>query len=329
MEFESLKGLRLQGIAKAIHKFFLIITFPLRRVFLFLGLLLVFVVVIAAIPMSQGVSYKHIVDWYLLRYDEVKTQTTEKVTHKPEAIERKLKNEIKKEHNKEVKKEKRKEFKFKETAAPDRRHISDDLKKKMGEINTKNASDSSKTEAKKRKTLNLKQSLGIRSSNIKKVWKRNEQPFFAKLADKNNITPVVAPVKATLQLKPDPVIPDSDAVVQMPQIKQKLEYRKIDTLPLTYEEKPEHVEGNALILGPNDLIVGDKYIILYGIYTDADKQDYNKANVYLKELADKKTLECEIVAYTYQNHATAICFLDGMSINQNLVDAGFATDVAL
>ena len=55
----------------------------------------------------------------------------------------------------------------------------------------------------------------------------------------------------------------------------------------------------------------------------------NKANVYLKELADKKTLECEIVAYTYQNHATAICFLDGMSINQNLVDAGFATDVAL
>lgn len=329
MEFESLKGLRLQGIAKAIHKFFLIITFPLRRGFLFLGLLLVFVVAMAAIPMSQGVSYKHIVDWYLLRYDEVKTQTTAKIKSKPEAIERKLKNKMKKEHNKEVKKEKRKEFKFKETAAPDRRHISDDLKKKMAAATKQNVSDIKQAEPQKRKTIKIKQSSGIRDTGIKKVWKRNEEPFFANLAKKNNINPTVAPIKATLQLKPNPVVPDSETIAQMPEIKQKLEYRKIDTLPLTYEEKPEHIEGNALILGPNDLIVGDKYIILYGIYTDADKQDYNKANVYLKELADKKTLECEIVAYTYQNHATAICFLDGMSINQNLVDAGFATDVAL
>lgn len=329
MEFESLKGLRLQGIAKAIHKFFLIITFPLRRGFLFLGLLLVFVVAMAAIPMSQGVSYKHIVDWYLLRYDEVKTQTTAKIKSKPEAIERKLKNKMKKEHNKEVKKEKRKEFKFKETAAPDRRHISDDLKKKMAAATKQNVSDIKQAEPQKRKTIKIKQSSGIRDTGIKKVWKRNEEPFFANLAKKNNINPTVAPIKATLQLKPNPVVPDSETIAQMPEIKQKLEYRKIDTLPLTYEEKPEHIEGNALILGPNDLIVGDKYIILYGIYTDAGKQDYNKANVYLKELADKKTLECEIVAYTYQNHATAICFLDGMSINQNLVDAGFATDVAL
>lgn len=329
MEFESLKGLRLQGIAKAIHKFFLIITFPLRRGFLFLGLLLVFIVAIAAIPMSQGVSYKHIIDWYMLRYDEVKNQTTEKIKSKPEAIERKLKNKIKKEHKKEVKNEKRKEFKFKETAAPDRRHISDALKKKMGETDKQNNADTKQNEPKKRKTIKIKQSSGIRDTGIKKVWKRNEEPFFAKIANKSGVNPIVAPVKATLQLKPDPVISDNNVVAKMPKFKQKLEYRKIDTLPLKYEDNPEHIEGNAIILGPNDLIVGDKYIILYGIYTDANKQDYNQANVYLKELADKKQVECEIVAYTYQNHATAICFLDGKSINKNLVDAGFAIDVAL
>lgn len=329
MEFESLKGLRLQGVAKAIHKFFLIITFPLRRGFLFLGLLLVFIVAIAAIPMSQGVSYKHIVDWYLLRYDEVKTQTTAKIKNKPEAIERNLKNKIKKEHKKEVKKEKRKEFKFKETAAPDRRHVSDALKKKMGENDKQNNSDTKQEKTKKRKTIKIKQSSGIRDTGIKKVWKRNEEPFFAKLAEQNGVNPIVAPVKATLQLKPNPVVPDSETIAQLPEFKQKLEYRKIDTLPLKYEDNLEHIEGSAIVLGPNDLIVGDKYIILYGIYTDANKQDYNKANVYLKELADKKQVECEIVAYTYQNHATAICFLDGMSINKNLVDAGFATNVAL
>ena len=329
MDFESLKGIRLQGIGKAIHRFFLIITFPLRRGFLFIGLLLVFIVAMAAIPMSQGVSYKHIIDWYLLRYDDVKMKTTSKINAKPEAIERKLKNKIKKKINKETKKEERKTFKFKETAAPDRRNISDDLKKKMGDISDKSAFSAQKTESAKRKTLNVKQSAIVRDTSVKKVWKRKDGPFFAKLAEKNNIQPDAVPLHTTLQFKADPVIPDSDLVVKYLGVKQKLEYRKIDTLPLTYEETPEHVEGKTIVLGPNDLIVGDKYIILYGIYTDAQKQDYEKANVYFKELADQKQVECEIVAYTNQNHATAICFLEGKSINQNMVDAGFATNVAL
>ena len=47
------------------------------------------------------ISQISIVDCYLLRYDEVKTQTTAKIKSKPEAIERKLKNTMKKEHNKE------------------------------------------------------------------------------------------------------------------------------------------------------------------------------------------------------------------------------------
>ena len=171
MKFESLKGIRLQGIGKAIHKFFLAITFPFRRCFLFLGLLLVGVVIIAAIPMSQGVSYKHIVDWYLLRYDEVKDSVPEKIRTKPEAIERKLKNELKK----ELKKEKRKEFKFKETAAPDRRHISDDLKRKMeqGVVNKPLDDAQSQSAEPKLKTFNFENS-PFRGAPTKKVWNRKE-----------------------------------------------------------------------------------------------------------------------------------------------------------
>ena len=70
-------------------------------------------------------------------------------------------------------------------------------------------------------------------------------------------------------------------------------------------------------------------MILYGIYTDPAKYNQDDANQYLKELADGKILECKILAYTYRNIATGVCFLDGRSVNRNLVDAGFADNVAL
>lgn len=350
MKFESLKGLRLHGIAKAIHRFFLIITFPLRRCFLFLGLLLVFVVIMAAIPMSQGVSYKHIVDWYLLRYDEVKMKVPAKIKTKPEAIERKLKNEIKKEQ----KKEKRKEFKFKETAAPDRRHVSDELKRKMGEgvvnkpLVTDENKDKNKQDNVKYKSFNLGNS-PFRRSGIKKVWNRKDdrKPYFAKLADKQAkineekqkavavveqlvSAEQVAPIEQILPVKTDPVKPVANELVAEIQAPEKnISYRKIDSLPLKYEETPQHIEGTAIIFSANDLSVGDNYVILYGIYTNEEKYNPDEAAEYLKELAEQKHIECDIVAYTYQNYATALCYIDGKSINQNLVDAGFADNIAL
>jgi len=67
MKFESLKGVRLQGIAKSIHKFFLIVTYPFRHSFKFLGFLIVGLVFFASIPMMRGVSFEHILDWYMLK----------------------------------------------------------------------------------------------------------------------------------------------------------------------------------------------------------------------------------------------------------------------
>ncbi len=337
MKFESLKGLRLQGVGKAIHKFFLVITFPLRRGFLFLGLLFVFIVIMAAIPMSQGVSYKHITDWYLLKYDEVKNQAPLKKKDHPEAVERKLKNNIKKEQLKE----KRKTIKFKETAAPDRKYISDELKNKMGaETEKQTVKKQVRQEPTKRKTFKLKAS-PFRHASVKDTWvkKTQEKPYFAKIMEqtgdidvktvgKENIK--VAPISEPFEIKPNIEVFSSDKLIApMPEIEEKLSYRKIENLPLKYEEKPQHIEGKAIVFGANDLSVADNYIILYGIYTDEGKYDIQKATEYLRELADGKQIECEIVAYTYQHYATALCFINGKSINQNLVDAGFAENIAL
>lgn len=106
-------------------------------------------------------------------------------------------------------------------------------------------------------------------------------------------------------------------------------YRKDTSLPLVYEETPKQISGKTFVFNGNELSVGDTYIILYGIYTNPEKYNPDKAYQYLKELADGKNLRCMIVAYTYNNIATGVCFLNGISINQNMVDAGFADNVAL
>lgn len=106
-------------------------------------------------------------------------------------------------------------------------------------------------------------------------------------------------------------------------------YRKDENLPLVYEDNPKRIKGKVMIFSPNEVTVGKTYLILYGIYTNPQKYNVKAAEKYLTELVRGKTLECDLVAYTYQNLPTGVCYLDGQSINQNMVDAGFADNVAL
>ncbi|MBQ8869904.1 MAG: hypothetical protein IJ019_00835 [Alphaproteobacteria bacterium] len=302
MKFESLKGIRLQGIAKSIHKFFLMITYPFRHSFKFLGFLVVGIVLFAAIPMIQGVSYKHVFDWYMLRYDEVKNDKSEVLQQKPEPVERKLKNSYKK------------ELKLRKAQS---KNNSLTVYSKQDFENQKSVKASKKI---KRKTFKLKTS-PFRHVNVKNTWTKKKDI----IKEKHNVKTMVS-----VESVSEPLIENQAVeIVAMPKVKDELIYRKIDTLELTYEEKPEHIKGKALVFSANDLSVGDRYIILYGIYTDEKKYDAKGAFEYLKDLADKKEVECDIVAYTYQHYATAVCFIDGKSINQNLVDAGFADNIAL
>lgn len=120
-----------------------------------------------------------------------------------------------------------------------------------------------------------------------------------------------------------------------PKIEQKTKpmpkpaYRKLDTLPLVYEEKPKRIRGKAMVFSPNELTVGKTYMFLYGIYTDPQKHGMVAAEQYLTDLVRGKRLECDLVAYTYDNLPTGVCYIDGRSVNQNMVDAGFADNIAL
>jgi endonuclease YncB( thermonuclease family) len=78
------------------------------------------------------------------------------------------------------------------------------------------------------------------------------------------------------------------------------------------------------------LYIDGTYVYLYGIYTNPDIYDAAEAQLYLEQLVEGKEVYCDVVAYTTQTQmATALCFVDGVFINGDMVQNSLALDVAL
>lgn len=143
-----------------------------------------------------------------------------------------------------------------------------------------------------------------------------------------NIAPKEVEPKA-VEAENNPLIDAEQAPVVQIQKQPKVQFRKVESLPLTYLDEPEIIFGSVIIYGPNEFYIEGKYLYLYGIFTDPAKYDVAKAQTYLRELINGEKVECYIIAKTLDGIETAICLKDGRSINQSLVDAGFADNIAL
>jgi hypothetical protein len=305
MDLVRLKSIRLHGLSKFFHNIFMILTYPLRHIFIFSTCVIIFLAVLIALPLLFGVSVNHVGDWYLLKCDENHICTEiqeklEKVTQKEpaEVSAPKIIRNQPVEENEAVREGRQV---FKKASAP---MVPED-------------SESESKPKKQYKIMNIKKNPPISRVEVMpmpvKIESKGEPAEQVKVSE-----PVVLP--AMQPAKP---------VVVKQELPASRYYRRDDTLPLVYEDTPATVKGETFVFSANEISVGNTYIILYGIYTDPEKYNQDDANQYLKELADGKMLECKIVAYTQHNIATGVCFLDGRSINQNLVDAGFADNVAL
>lgn len=106
-------------------------------------------------------------------------------------------------------------------------------------------------------------------------------------------------------------------------------YKKNDSLHLEYLKTPKQVFGEAEIAGANSLYVDGKFMFLYGIYTDPNFYSEEIAADYLMKATKGQIVRCEIIAQTYNQTATALCFVNGEFINKALVDKKMARNVAL
>ncbi len=98
---------------------------------------------------------------------------------------------------------------------------------------------------------------------------------------------------------------------------------------LHYLDDPVEISGAVTVYNANELEVAGTYLFLYGIYANPRDARGIKGAVFLKDALKGETVTCRILAYTADEVATAECFVDGISINDVLVERGFSDRVSL
>lgn len=100
-------------------------------------------------------------------------------------------------------------------------------------------------------------------------------------------------------------------------------------LPLVYLDEPKEVIGVVKVHNANELEVDGTYIFLYGIYVNPDTEQGIYAKKFLENMVKNQIVRCSIVAYTLQDVATGMCYLNGENINRMMVTNKFSKNVAL
>ncbi len=107
-------------------------------------------------------------------------------------------------------------------------------------------------------------------------------------------------------------------------------YVKKSSLNLEYLPKPEIILGEMKLVDANSLYVNERFVYLYGVYSDPEFYDTEAAKKYLQELVEEKNISCYVVAKSLRNNVgTALCFVDGLFLNKLLAEQGYAQNVAL
>ena len=106
-------------------------------------------------------------------------------------------------------------------------------------------------------------------------------------------------------------------------------FKRNDTLGLTYRKEPRVVKGSVEVINVNEIKINGEQMFLYGIYSQSTSPRGIDGAVYLKSLVMDKEVECHVVAFTQNAELTAVCAVDGISINHKMIDMGFSQNVSL
>lgn len=289
----SFKDLRLEGAAKWVHRFVMFVTYPFRHFFVFFICVLIVLAIGVALPFFDGVLLNDIPEWYGQKLGMVVPIKNPEIKAAPKKIKPlAFKKEIKLKHA---------NFEPKQASA--------------GSAERKAVQEANATE--KYAAWNIKNKNVSQSGELKaaQVAPKAEKKANASMPERK-----AEPESKSFENTPAPILKVDGSAVK---------YTKRDDLDLVYYETPKHVSGEAIIYGANEISVDDTYLYLYGIYTNPKIHNEALAHSYLRELLAKQTTDCYVVAETKDGIGTAICFAAGKNINESLVKAYLADDIAL
>ncbi|MBQ9034741.1 MAG: hypothetical protein IJ099_02115 [Alphaproteobacteria bacterium] len=293
--------MRVSGFLGFIHKLVMFITWPLRHwKFLLISLLIVAAIVIA-VPLISGTKFVEIPSWYKAKMTHpFLTVLKNNVTNITQSTEQKINESV------------------------------NSVKDKVEQI----APEIIKTEAEEE---NKKEKIRFTAWNVAKFNKTKYQQPKSKKQKITLKSPTFAELKEETASKQEkmaePIInEDEQEAPTKPYYDGNLAdyYTVRRDLDLIYLTESEKLYGQVDVVGANSLYINNTYIYLYGIYTNPNIYNEQAARLYLEKLIDNKAVHCDVVAYSVQSQTpTALCFIDGKLINQELVDAQYAANIAL
>ena len=290
--------MRISGLLKWVHRLVMLITFPFRKFWQIVFVLLIILAILIATPMCYGVKFRDVWDWYKIKFPthefvEVRDQAKARVTEKIKSVRRKVNDIIPTSVGKPEKEEK----------------TDDEVR-----FVAWNVAEFNKAKYKPN------------SSNIKVVAENNEKTYaeLKKDAQKDNDNKVFEVKKQVVSTQ------ENETNFMTGKKDLSSYYVKLENSNLEYLAEPEILDGTMTIVTPNDVYIQDTFVYLYGIYSDPNIYDTELAKNFLQTLVADENVHCEVIAYTTQTKvATALCFVNDTLINKALVDNDMANNVAL
>ena len=290
--------MRVSGLLKWVHRLIMLITFPFRKFWQIVFILLIILAILIATPMYYGVKFRDVWDWYKIKFPthefvEVRNQAKARVTEKIKSVRRKV-NEI----------------------LPTTIGKTEKTEKDEDEVRfvAWNVAEFNKAKYKPS------------SPGVKVITESNEKTFaeLKKDAQKDSDTKVFEVKKPTI------VTHEKKANFVTGKKDLSSYYVKLENNNLEYLAEPEILNGEMTIVTPNDVYIQDTFVYLYGIYCDPNVYDTELAKNFLQTLVADENVHCEVIAYTTQTKvATALCFINDTLINKALVENDMANNVAL
>ncbi|MBP5353182.1 MAG: hypothetical protein J6Y91_05405 [Alphaproteobacteria bacterium] len=285
MAKEEYDDVELSGFRAWLYRVWMFITWPFRKLWKILLVLLAVVAVAIIVPMCYGVKFHDICAWY-----KTKLSFTEMKNKAPEA-----------------------------QPAP-----------------SSAENEEKKVSTKRYAVWNVGEFNQGAYDPIKHV--QPQQPENKAAAQKVS-DQAAAPVTAEKKVEYHPLVkkkkkpaPETVAEPVQKPIERNLRayYNVVENSDLEYLKTPQVYQGTATVVGSNSLYIADKFVYLYGIYSDPQIHDLVQAQEYLVNLTENKEVDCHVVAYTVQTQtATALCFAGDTLLNKALVQRYLADNVGL
>ena len=326
-------AMRVSGFLGWLHRMVMLITFPIRKFWLIVSVLLIVLIILIAIPMFYGIQLRDVWDWYM-----VKMPNHEFVEAKDKALFGAKEQVDKIRRN------------FKEVL-PDKKSVADkDESKQKKEIKLVSWNVAEFRKAKYvpqkqfpviKKVEDLKEEKVAETKGDVVVIEEAEKPVNTVIVSEEVYVAPEQNTDTAIKARDELPVDEYDSDVSVNAVEEHIKtsprignienyYTKIRSADLVYLEEPEIREGEVKVIGPNSLYVDGNFVFLYGIYSHPRRHDINAAIRYLQNITAGRNVYCAAVAYSLKTqYPVALCFMNRVLLNRSLVDHNLAKNIAL